>query len=61
MDVFGATIAIATNRQKKTPAENFEDGPPLTLVVVSGNDSNPVVVHTEFSSASLYYAPHPHL
>lgn len=52
---------ITRIRQKKTPAENFEDGPPITLVVVSGNDSNPVVFHTEFSSASLYYAPPPHL
>jgi hypothetical protein len=33
----------------------------LIFVVVSGNDSNAVIVHTVLSSASLSYAPHPRL
>jgi hypothetical protein len=33
----------------------------LTLLVVSGNDSNSAIFCTVFSSASLSYTPQPHL
>ena len=50
---------LALARKCKCNSENRLCGG-LTVLVVSGNDSNAVIVHMEFSTAWLSCVPRPH-